>query len=67
MSQKRLRFKLSPELCDGSRWCVVDNKSAVLELVGMWCDGLEGFGPGDFFTVEFVAMSDEEVEALPDL
>jgi hypothetical protein len=39
----------------------------VLEAVETWCDELHNYAPGESFTVEAVAMSDEEVDALPDL
>jgi hypothetical protein len=67
MSDKKMRFKLSPELADGSSWAIVDKKRDVLEAVETWCDELQNYAPGESFTVAAVAMSDEEVDALPDL
>jgi hypothetical protein len=67
MSDKKMRFKLSPELADGSSWAIVDEKRDVLEAVETWCDELHNYAPGESFTVEAVAMSDDEVAELPHL
>ena len=67
MSEKKLRFKLSPELADGDHWTIADDKAGVLAAVEAWCDHLPYHGPGEAFTVETVEMTDEEVNALPDI
>jgi len=60
------RFKLSPELVDGDSWAPVDTTARVLEAVKSWCDE---FGPdnGESFTVEVIMMTDQEIDALPEL
>ena len=60
------RFKLSPELVDGDSWTPVDTISQVVEAVQSWCDE-SGQDSGESFTVEVVMMSDQEIDALPEL
>jgi len=61
---KKPRFKLSPELCDGDSWTVVDTKKDALAAVQAWFDEADMFGPGESFNVSIVEMSDREVERL---
>ena len=62
-----MAFKLSPELSDGVSHSIVRTKEQVLELVGEWCDHSEYYAPGESCQIEYVEMSDAEIEALPDL
>ena len=61
-----MAFKLSPELSDGSSHTVVKTKEQVQEIVGYWCDEAHNY-PGEPCSIEYVEMSDSEIEALPDL
>ena len=67
MSEPKARFKLSPELSDGSSCAVVDNINDVLQSIQDWHDNDPEHLDGDNFKVEIVMMTDEEVEALPEL
>jgi hypothetical protein len=60
-----LRFKLSPELADGDHWIIQDTPEQVLEAVKLWCE--ESDCVGAHIEVERVEMSQEEVDALPDI
>jgi len=65
MDDKRIYYKLSPELGDGSSSSIVDDKEVVLACIQ---SALEAFDGEEFdFSVETVWMTPEEVEALPDL
>ena len=66
-NEKKIMFKLSPELSDGDHWTIVDNKSSVLEAISIWCDEFSSDCPGESFSVETVEMSQAEVEALPEI
>ena len=59
------RYQLSPELVDGQHWTVVDTKEEICEAVKEWCN--EYRSVGESFSVCVVDMTDEEVEALPDV
>jgi len=67
MSEKKLRFKLSPELSDGEHWTIVDDKAGVMSAIQDWFDELPYAGGGESFTVETVEMTDEEVNKLPEI
>ena len=69
MGEKKRRFMLSPELVDGDHCTVVDDKEAVLDAVGAWCDEFGGpFGAeGERCSVKIVEMSDKEVNDLPEI
>lgn len=60
------RYKLSPELVDGSRWTVVDDVEAVKVAIEEWCKA-HGDCIGEHFEVEVVGMTDEEIRALPEI
>ena len=67
--QKQVRFKLSPELADGDHWTVVQTKSELLEHIDAWAGFTLNYDcvGGRKFSVETVEMTDQEVEALPDI
>lgn len=60
-----IRFKLSPELADGEHWVIVDTPEEVCEAVRLWCQ--EEDCVGAHMEVKTVEMSQEEVDALPDM
>ena len=63
-----MAFKLSPELSDGQNECIVKYGSEVAELVAEWCDNIADYGAtGESCTIEYIEMSDAEIDALPDL
>ena len=70
---KKLRFKLSPELCDGEHWTIANTTEDAVEMVAMWCESqLHEVSSGvadmdEEATISLVMMSDEEVEALPNV
>ena len=65
-TEKKPRFKLSPELVDGDHWSVVSTKSGLLEFIGIWVDNTMP-EEGESFTVSIVYMTDQEVDALPEI
>jgi hypothetical protein len=60
-----LRFKVSPELADGDHWTVFDTIEEVIEPIRTWAES-DPFAT-DGFQVEMVEMSDEQVNALPEI
>ena len=62
----KIRFKLSPEMADGTSYTVVDSKEALLEAVTAWADEAKDTA-GETMDVTTVAMTDEEVDALPEV
>jgi len=65
-NEKKIMFKLSPELVDGCSWTIVDSKEAVLSAVDEWCKAFKD-DEGEHFEVKTVLMSQTELEALPEL
>jgi hypothetical protein len=61
-----MAFRLSPEFGDGFMNTIVKTKSELLELVGMWADEASNY-PEEPATIEYVEMSDKEIDALPDM
>jgi hypothetical protein len=62
-----IRFKLSPELSDGQHDTIVTDVKGLLEAIKAWADVFVKETPGESFEVETVEMSDEEVNALPEI
>jgi hypothetical protein len=60
-----LRYKVSPELADGDHWSVFDTLEEVIEIIREWKANEPA--EGESFTVELVEMSQEEVDALPEI
>ena len=60
------RYRLSPELSDGTSFSIVDTKKAVLASVETWCDDTMDC-VGESCGIEIIEMGDKEYEALPDL
>lgn len=66
--QKKLRFKLCPDLVDGDHWTVVNTPADVAEAVRMWAENMKGdFNDGDEIKIKCVLMTDAEVDALPEI
>ena len=64
--EKKIRFRLSPELADGDHHAIVNEPSEVLEAVKMWCK----WSKDEFdesCTITTILMSDEEFDNLIDL
>lgn len=61
------RYKLSEELVDGVHWTVVDSPDEVVSAVKEWAENEKISKTGDGFFVEIVNMTDEEIDALPDI
>jgi hypothetical protein len=62
---KRMRYILSPELTDGDHWVPVDSQSSVIEAVENWM--AENDVEGESFSVKIKMMTDNEIEALPEI
>lgn len=58
--------KLSPELTDGEHWTPVDRKTPFLDAISMWWDAFHD-DVGAHFEIEVIEMTQEEVDALPDI
>ena len=61
-----MAFKLSPEFADGSSNMIVKTKEELLFLVDLWADEAKDY-PNEPATIEYVEMSDAEVDALPEI
>lgn len=59
-----IRFRLSPELVDGEHWTVADTPEQLCEAIKAWCEDIE---VGDDIRVDVIEMSQEEVDALPEI
>jgi len=65
---KQPRFLLSASLCDGRRDCIVTCSADAEEAVRGWLeDMLLRDAIGEECWIRVVAMTDAEVEALPDV
>jgi hypothetical protein len=62
--EKKRRLKLDPDLVDGEHWTISDVDAQLLESLRVW---MSEASVGDSVTIELVAMTDEEVKALPDI
>ena len=64
---KNRYFKIPPEMVDGENWSIVaiDDIETLKRILGDWAK--EGPILGDQITIEIIEMSNEEVEALPEL
>lgn len=68
MSEKKIRFRLCAELSDGITPVIVDNIETVIQSIRYWCEEMLLVDGGDEgISIETVLMTDEEVEALPDI
>ena len=57
---------MSPEFADGSSNIVVKTKQEMLDVVSCWADESVNY-PNERAFIEYVEMSDEEVDALPEI
>jgi hypothetical protein len=62
----KMAFRLSPEFADGSSYTVVKTKEELLECVANWADEVVDY-PNESATIEFVEMTDAEINALPEI
>lgn len=62
----KMAFKLSPEFADGSSYTIVKTKQEMLDCVSNWADEVVNY-PNEPATIEFVEMTDAEVDALPEI
>jgi hypothetical protein len=62
-----IRFKLSPELADGSNYTIVDNVEDLLSAIKEWAEYIIKESPGESFEVETIEMSDTEASTLPEI
>lgn len=66
--QRRVRYKVSPALGDGSSYDVFASKGDLLEAIKGWCSEFgQTENEGESFAVEVAAMTDEEFDRLPEL
>jgi hypothetical protein len=61
-----MAFKLSPEFSDGTSYMIVKNKKELMDSIESWADEAHHY-PNELATVEYVDMSDEEIDALPEI
>ena len=61
-----MAFKLSPEFADGASNMILKTKEELLFSVGIWADEAKHY-PNEPATIEYIEMSDAEVDALPEL
>ena len=74
--KKKMRFFGSPELSDGQSWIYLgSDPKSIEQAVGAWVedqktewgDADSSLSEGELCTVKVVWMTDEEVDALPDI
>jgi hypothetical protein len=67
-STSNMKFRVSPELNDGDHWGILRTPQQVAEAVQAWanCCASDDPMPGDSFSVQVIAMSDAEYDALPE-
>ena len=61
-----MAFKLSPEFTDGCSNMIIKSKKELLEAVSIWADEAINY-PNEPATIEFIDMSDKEVDTLPEI
>jgi len=61
-----MAFKLSPEFADGSSYLIVKTKKGLLDAISAWADEVIYY-PNEQGTIQFIEMSDDDVDALPDI
>lgn len=64
---KQVFFRLSPELVDGSSWEITDDVETVIGRVREWLIEMRDYSGGDSFTLETVALTKAEFDAMPEL
>lgn len=60
-------LKVPPEWADGSSWTVLSLSDAEEYASRLLSEWLEEAEPGESVELEVVEMSEEEIDALPDL
>jgi len=66
MSDKKVMFKISPELNDGDHFGVCKTKDQLLEAVSAWADEAVGDHPDGCY-IETIEMTDEEFLDIPEI
>ena len=68
-TEKKLRFKLSPELADGCHYIIVDTPEDVAFSIKQWMEDEDNldYDNSDVFTIEACWMSDVEMWKLGDI
>ena len=61
---KKIMYKLSPELGNGTNYQICDSQKSVLAVINNWFETSE---IDDEFSIEKIEMTDEELSELPDL
>lgn len=64
--EKKIVFKLSPELGDGSSYTIVDNIEQAIEAIKAWAENARDY-VGDEIKIEVAEMTKKEIDALPDV
>jgi DnaJ-class molecular chaperone len=64
--QKTVRYKMCPELSDGTSYSIVSTKEKVMEAMDVWLTEHETY-LGEKLTIETIEMTDEEYRALPEI
>jgi hypothetical protein len=64
-----IKWKVSPELSDGSSHAIFRTTEKVIEAIRGWSEEFfqDEFTPGDGFSVEAIEMTDQEFENLPEI
>jgi len=66
IGEKKVWFKLCPELCDGEHWTIADSPRIVAEAVLAWCREFKN-EVGEEITIEVIEMTQAEVDAMPEI
>ena len=61
-----MAFKLSPEFSDGSSFIIVKTKEEAIGYIKSWMYIANEY-PNEPATIEYIEMSDEEVDSLPEI
>lgn len=65
---KKIRYRASAELGDGMNSMTLASKGDLIEAVREFCEEFDApSDAGESFTVELVAMTDDEFDRLPEL
>ena len=63
---KKAYYELSAELGDGMNWSICDSTKILLQTIEAWCKEFKE-EDGEEFSVEVIMLTDEELQALPEL
>lgn len=66
VDMRRIMFKSTPELSDGETPCTFDSVESLCDSIKEWAANFsEAHNAGESFSVELVAITNQEFEALP--